>query len=912
MSFLKWRSIFGRWGRSRRVVFSGSKDFGFRTPGGRLQLESLEDRCTPTAGLSVNQQYVSQLYVALLNRAADSTGLTTYTNLLDHGASRTQVALAIETAPSNEFQTILVQNMYQTILNRQGDASGVTNWVKFMATHGFIQTEAAIAGGPEFFQQAGSTNSGFVTLLYQRFLGRSPDAAGLATWTHALNIGHTRTQVAAGIVTSAEYRTDLVNSIYKQYLNSPPSSTSLSQWVNALGSGTSEQTVVANVVSSTTFLNQPPPAPTVTNPTSPIDIFATSFIIQGTAQAGSLVQIFKGSTVVGSQQLSNSTSFNISVPLTAGTVYNLTATDTNALGKKSTTATIPTITADANPPTVTVSSSLSGTTNVDAIPVTVTFNEDVVGFTSANVVVGNGKVADFAGSGKVFTFNVLPTTDGAVTVSVPANAVNSNTASNTLTIQSMRADALATVNPLTTNNTTPTISGTVSQLNSTVSIKVGGQTITATVVGNTWTATVLTPLSPNSYSVDVTATDVAGNASTTTSNNVLVVDTTAPVVTINDLTTANPTPTLTGTVSKAATVKVTVAGQTFTAVVSGTGWSAAVPTALADGTYDISVTATDAAGNVGSNTATSGLVIDATPSGTAPGVTVNPLTTNNATPTLSGTVSDPVASVQVTVDSQTFAATVVGNTWTATVPTGLAENTYTVDVSATDGGGTGNGSGQLIVDTTAPVVTINKVSATSSTPTLSGSLNDPTASVAVTVAGQTFKATVTASGWTAVVPTAIASGTYDVSVTATDPAGNVDSQSGPGDLTVAIPPANSLPFFLTDNNWQTLASGVRIWTVKSGSGTAAAAGNNIVVNYIGYLTNGTVFDSSFGRNQTFSTPLSSSSVIVGWVDGIPGMQPGEERRLDIPSSLGYGAAGHGTVPPNSELIFDVTMISATP
>jgi len=266
----------------------------------------------------------------------------------------------------------------------------------------------------------------------------------------------------------------------------------------------------------------------------------------------------------------------------------------------------------------------------------------------------------------------------------------------------------------------------------------------------------------------------------------------------------------------------------------------------------------------------------------------------------------------VTVDSQTFAASVTNNLWSATVPTALAGNTYTVSVSATDAGGTGNGSGQLVVDTTAPIVTLNKTNATSANPTLSGTINDPTATVSVTVAGQTVNATVSAGGWTVILPTGVASGTYDVSVTATDPAGNSDTVSQTGDLVITIPPS-SLPISLTDNNWQTLASGVRIWDVASGSGsgTAAAQGDTIVVNYIGYLTNGTQFDSSFGRNQAFSTPLASSSVIVGWVDGIAGMKPGDERRLDIPSSLGYGANGQGSIPPNSELIFDVTMIKVT-
>jgi FKBP-type peptidyl-prolyl cis-trans isomerase len=96
-----------------------------------------------------------------------------------------------------------------------------------------------------------------------------------------------------------------------------------------------------------------------------------------------------------------------------------------------------------------------------------------------------------------------------------------------------------------------------------------------------------------------------------------------------------------------------------------------------------------------------------------------------------------------------------------------------------------------------------------------------------------------------------------------------------------------------------------------GTGQAAQAGQTVTVNYVGVLyKNGTEFDSSWKRNQPFSTALSTGSVIPGWVKGIPGMKVGGRRELIVPASLAYGKAGSPpTIPPNSPLVFVVDLLS---
>jgi FKBP-type peptidyl-prolyl cis-trans isomerase len=98
-----------------------------------------------------------------------------------------------------------------------------------------------------------------------------------------------------------------------------------------------------------------------------------------------------------------------------------------------------------------------------------------------------------------------------------------------------------------------------------------------------------------------------------------------------------------------------------------------------------------------------------------------------------------------------------------------------------------------------------------------------------------------------------------------------------------------------------------------GSGTTAGAGKTVTVNYVGVLYNtGKQFDSSWKRNQPFTTPLTPGSVIPGWVQGIQGMKVGTRRELIIPPALGYGKTGSPpTIPPNSTLVFVVDLLSVS-
>lgn len=102
---------------------------------------------------------------------------------------------------------------------------------------------------------------------------------------------------------------------------------------------------------------------------------------------------------------------------------------------------------------------------------------------------------------------------------------------------------------------------------------------------------------------------------------------------------------------------------------------------------------------------------------------------------------------------------------------------------------------------------------------------------------------------------------------------------------------------------------LKVITITPGSGDATVKeSDTVTVNYTGALAStGVIFESSLDSGQAATFPLSG--VITGWTKGLPGMKVGETRRLLIPSDMAYGAAGSGSsIPPNADLVFDVTLI----
>ncbi len=102
---------------------------------------------------------------------------------------------------------------------------------------------------------------------------------------------------------------------------------------------------------------------------------------------------------------------------------------------------------------------------------------------------------------------------------------------------------------------------------------------------------------------------------------------------------------------------------------------------------------------------------------------------------------------------------------------------------------------------------------------------------------------------------------------------------------------------------------LKIKTLVEGEGEVIEDGTKVKIEYAGFLTDGSQFDSSYGKDKPLELPLGGGSVIRGWHLGLSGMKLNEKRQLTIPPELAYGKGGRPpSIPPDSTLIFHVTLV----
>lgn len=341
----------------------------------------------------------------------------------------------------------------------------------------------------------------------------------------------------------------------------------------------------------------------------------------------SVTGFIAGDVTVGNGSLSDfsgsgsSYSANI-IPSSSGTVtVNVSAAAViDAAGNNNTAATQFSITYDNSQPTVSITSATSNPTNTNSIPVTITFSEAVINFIASDITVGNGSVSGFTGSGSNYSFNLIPSANGTVTVDIAGNMAN-DAAGNGNTAATQFSRVYDSVNPtlnITSTSPNPTNANTI-PVTFTFSEAVTGFasddiTITNGTIsnfsgsGSTYSATV-TPSGDGTISLFVfqgNAVDNAGNSNTFASFSI-VSDRTKPTVTISSPevspTSANPIPinfNFSEAVNNFVVGDITVTGGTLSGF-SGSGSSYSVNLVLsASGSKTIKLLAgvlNDSAGN---------------------------------------------------------------------------------------------------------------------------------------------------------------------------------------------------------------------------------------------------------------------------------------------------------------------------
>jgi FKBP-type peptidyl-prolyl cis-trans isomerase len=103
-------------------------------------------------------------------------------------------------------------------------------------------------------------------------------------------------------------------------------------------------------------------------------------------------------------------------------------------------------------------------------------------------------------------------------------------------------------------------------------------------------------------------------------------------------------------------------------------------------------------------------------------------------------------------------------------------------------------------------------------------------------------------------------------------------------------------------------SGIVWQSIKEGDGPAAAAGDQVQVHYIGWLTDGTVFDTTYFKGRPATYSLKPPGLMAGWIEAVPLMKEGGIARFLIPPQLAYAEKQNGKIPPNSTLLFQIELL----
>ncbi len=428
--------------------------------------------------------------------------------------------------------------------------------------------------------------------------------------------------------------------------------------------------------------------------------------------------------------------------------------------------------------------------------------------------------------------------DGTYTAQVEQSDEAKNTrksATSTFTVDTTPPAVSLSPVSTPTNNTEPSFSGDAGIASgdvASVTLKLYSgssasgtpiHTLSATVSGSTWTATLTATeaLPEGTYTVQAEQSDKAGNIGESATST-FAIYTKPPPLSLSRVAspTNNPKPSFTGAAGDesldipSVTLKIYAGAstsgtliQTVSVTSSGTAWSASPTQALNDGTYTAQAEQSDKVGNT-AKSAPSTFTVDTTPP--AVSLTSAPTLTDNPTPSFSGGVGvapGDIASVTLKIYSgssatgtpiRTVPVTPTGSTWTASIAEALLEGTYTAQAEQSDEAkNTGkSATSTFTVDTTPPAVTLNAIAPFTSdtTPGFSGGAGTASGDLAsVTlniypgegVAGtpiQTMSVAPTGATWSTGVA-ALAEGTYTAQAQQSDQAGNI-GKSTPSVFTI--------------------------------------------------------------------------------------------------------------------------------
>jgi hypothetical protein len=205
---------------------------------------------TPVAPTA--RTFLEQAYIDLLHRGLDPAGAADFGALLSQGTAPTDIVLDIEA--SAEFKTNLIQDLFGKVLRRAPDPDGLNAQLQLLAQSDALQVEAGLFGSPEYFNGRGAgANDSFLDAAYHDILDRGLDSAGQQAWSQQLAQGSTLSQVALEIQRSPEGAFDELTTLFQEFLGRPVDPAGVSAFQAGLTDGMTQEAAIAFIVGSAEY-----------------------------------------------------------------------------------------------------------------------------------------------------------------------------------------------------------------------------------------------------------------------------------------------------------------------------------------------------------------------------------------------------------------------------------------------------------------------------------------------------------------------------------------------------------------------------------------------------------------------------------------------------------------------------------
>ena len=512
-------------------------------------------------------------------------------------------------------------------------------------------------------------------------------------------------------------------------------------------------------------------APAVAIDTLAQTVNTASFTLTGTAEAGSTVELLKGTESIGTVTATNGF-WTITVTLIDG-ANELTATATDAANNKSEASEAVIITLDRTAPAVGI------TTTVQAVnTVSFTLTGTAEAGSTVELLKGTESIGTVTATNGFWTITVT-LIDGANVFTAKATDVagNESEVSGPVTITLDRTAPAVAIDTLaqTVNTALFTLTGTA-EAGSVVDVREDGISIgTETATGGTWTIIVTLDEGTNTFAA--TATDRAGNTSDATDAVIITLDRTAPAVAIDTLaqTVNTASFTLTGTAEAGSTVELLKGTESIGTVTATNGfWTITVT--LIDGANELTATATDAANN--KSEASEAVIITLDRTAPAVGITTTVQAVNTVSFTLTGT-AEAGSTVELLKGTESIGTvTATNGFWTITVTLIDGANVFTA--KATDVAGNESevsGPVTITLDRTAPAVAIDTLAQTVNTASFTLTGTAEAGSTVELLKGTESIGTVTATNGFWTITVTLIDGANELTATATDAANNKSEAS---------------------------------------------------------------------------------------------------------------------------------------